>query len=392
MISRIRAYNFLSLRDVEVELSKLSVFVGPNASGKSNIIKALMLLGNHARRGCPVGVEGSGPLPFTDLVHNYDNYSSIDLRVEIPHNSDVVAYDIKVRADGYEEKVSMRDGVTYRNTGYGPDRPLPRYVTNAGEEKSASGVILSVMVDLRYPGPPETAERRTVTLYESVLKGPPPDAHESIHIVSRALRGLRAFRLDPTYLRFASSITEAPDVGYRGEGLARFLLYLYLERRRDFERVEEVVRSLVPEVEEVVPHVEGTNVEVWLRSKGLRMPLRPGFVSDGTIRLVAIAALLYAGLPVVAIEEPENHVHPYLLEALVDLARRSPSQVIFTTHSPYLLDYLKPEEVYVVGKVGAETRVKSLVETEDVEAVRKFLEEGGTLGEAWFSRVFGEPT
>jgi len=42
-----------------------------------------------------------------------------------------------------------------------------------------------------------------------------------------------------------------------------------------------------------------------------------------------------------------------------------------------------------VAKVGAETRVRRLTDTADFEIVRRFLEEGGTLGEAWISRFFG---
>ncbi|MEM4489103.1 MAG: hypothetical protein QXK88_09985, partial [Desulfurococcaceae archaeon] len=66
-----------------------------------------------------------------------------------------------------------------------------------------------------------------------------------------------------------------------------------------------------------------------------------------------------------------------------------PSQVIIITHSPYLLDYVKPEEVYVVQKEGLETKVRMLSRAEEVEEVRRFLEDGGTLGEAWYSGMFG---
>ena len=89
------------------------------------------------------------------------------------------------------------------------------------------------------------------------------------------------------------------------------------------------------------------------------------------------------------IEEPENSIHPRLLETIVDLARKAPCQVIITTHSPYLLDHVKPEEVFVVEKPGLETTVKKLAKTKEVEAVKRLLVEGGTLGEAWYSGLIG---
>jgi uncharacterized protein YcgL (UPF0745 family) len=47
--------------------------------------------------------------------------------------------------------------------------------------------------------------------------------------------------------------------------LARYLLYLYTERRKDFGRVEETLRGMIPEVEEVIPHIEGTMLKCGLK-------------------------------------------------------------------------------------------------------------------------------
>jgi len=119
-------------------------------------------------------------------------------------------------------------------------------------------------------------------------------------------------------------------------------------------------------------------------------PMPLSNVSDGTLRLIAIALALYGGASVVALEEPENCVHPRLLETLVDAMREAPTQVVVTTHSPYLLDHVEPEEVYLVVGEGLETKVRKLSETREVEAVKKFLKEGGTLGEAWYTGLLGE--
>ncbi|RLE87840.1 MAG: hypothetical protein DRN04_17750 [Thermoprotei archaeon] len=53
-ITKLRVRNFLSLRKVSLELGKLNVFVGPNSSGKSNVVRALQLLTNHVQHGVPV--------------------------------------------------------------------------------------------------------------------------------------------------------------------------------------------------------------------------------------------------------------------------------------------------------------------------------------------------
>jgi len=70
--------------------------------------------------------------------------------------------------------------------------------------------------------------------------------------------------------------------------------------------------------------------------------------------------------------------------------REAPAQVVVTTHSPYLLDRVEPEEVYLVVREGLETKVRKLSETKEVEAVKRFLKEGGRLGEAWYAGLLGE--
>jgi hypothetical protein len=227
------------------------------------------------------------------------------------------------------------------------------------------------------------------TVYRSMLslKPTPYDVSDDLRTVARALAGISIYKPYPYTLKARDRVEVEPRLWYEGRGLARFILHLYLERRRDFQRVEEAIRSLVPEVEELMPHLERGEVELWVRVRGLDAPLRPENISDGTLRLLAIVTALYSGDRLVVFEEPENHVHPHLLEALVDMARGSPSRVAVTTHSTHILDYVEPGEVCLVYKDGLETKVRRLTESSSIDEVRRFLEEGGTLGEAWYSGV-----
>ncbi|RLI41182.1 hypothetical protein DRO64_07910 [Candidatus Bathyarchaeota archaeon] len=203
------------------------------------------------------------------------------------------------------------------------------------------------------------------------------------------MRGIMVYSFAPERIRASCPIGVAPILRYHGDNLARFLLHLFLENRGAFSRLEQAFISCVPEVMEIIPHIEGGEVEVWLRVRGLSEFLRPANISDGSLRLLAYIAALYSGGSLVVFEEPENNIHPHLLETIVDLARKAPCQVIITTHSPYLLDHVKPEEVYVVEKVNAETHVKRLSEMSEIDRVKTFLEEGGSLGEAWYSGMLG---
>jgi len=370
-IIKLRIENFLSLKKIEVELNKLNVFVGPNTSGKSNFVRALQLLANHVRNGVP---SLHGYKSFKDLAYNFDETASIILEVKTKINNHNILYILTITVNNYIEQAWIDNKVALRSEG---KKKVAQILTRDGVMKdigihtSASSNILGV------------------TLFKSIFTNLPTDAVSELYDLAHLLRSITVHSFVPERIRAYSEITAKPSLGYYGDNIARVLLHLYLENRKVFTDIEDVMRSLIPEIKEIIPHIEGTKVEIWLRTRNLTEPLKPANISDGTLRILAYVTALYSGASLVVFEEPENCIHPHLLEAIVDLARKAPCQVIMTTHSPYLLDHIKPEEVYVVEKPRTETIVKKLSKTKELQAVKKLLEEGGTLGEAWYSGIIG---
>jgi len=109
--------------------------------------------------------------------------------------------------------------------------------------------------------------------------------------------------------------------------------------------------------------------------------------------MLALMTALFgeAGSNLIGIEEPENHVHPTALKGFAEylLKAKDRVQILVTTHSPLLLDFLdKPEAVYVVRHTD---QAGTLVSREsNAQAVRKALEESGfSLGEFYQTKGFG---
>ena len=370
-IVKVSISNLLSLRNVEIELNKLNVFVGPNASGKSNIVRALQLIVNTVRNGVP---SLSGYKEFKDIAYGFDETSEINLKIELSIENRTIIYSLTLVADNYLEEAWIDNKEALLSNG---KSGVMRVLTRHGDLKEyrKSGGMLSSNL---YRG-----------VYRSVLASLPHDAAKELHLLAYTLRNISIHSFTPERLRLRSGVSARPTLGYYGDNLARVLLHLYLENRKAFSSIENVIKSLIPEVEEIIPHIEGSEVEIWMRVKSLIEPLKSFNISDGTLRILAYVTTLYSGTSLAVFEEPENCVHPHLLETIVDLARKAPCQVIMTTHSPYLLDHVGINEVFVVEKPGTETMVKKLSSIEEVKAVRKILEEGGTLGEAWYSGIMG---
>ena len=369
-ITKLHIKNFLSLENIEIELNKLNVLIGPNASGKSNITKALQLLKNHAKQGIPTL---PGYRNFKDITYNFDPTNNITIKIEANINNHNTQYTLTLTADNYIEQA---------------------WIDNK-EALQCDGRTLETRI-LTQNGTMRTIHSRTSTssnlyrgIYKSILTTLPNDATKELHLLAQTLRTITIHSFTPERIRARSSITAEPSLGYHGDNLARILLYLYLENRKAFVNIEDTTKNLIPEIQEIIPHLEGTNVEIWLRTQELKEPLKPANISDGTLRILAYITALHSNTSLAAFEEPENCIHPHLLETLIDLARKAPCQVIITTHSPYLLDHIKPEEVYLVQKPKTATIVKKLTKTKELQAVKQFLEQGGTLGEAWYSGLIG---
>ncbi len=123
-------------------------------------------------------------------------------------------------------------------------------------------------------------------------------------------------------------------------------------------------------------------------------------VSDGTMVVMAFLALTHLEKPpdIVAIEDPEHALHPFLLGEFIGLFRRladgglgpKPVQVILTTHSSELLNFVEPEEVRFLSRDmndGATIVRRAPVETEQWKKAFETYEH--SLGEIWLSGGLG---
>ena len=125
--------------------------------------------------------------------------------------------------------------------------------------------------------------------------------------------------------------------------------------------------------------------------KGFQEPFYAQQVSDGTLKVFAYLLLLEdpSPPPFLCIEEPENGLYHKLLETLANefrehaSGRRGSSQVFVTTHQPYFVDALEPQEVWILEK--GEDGFSTIRRASDDPIVNNMVEEGLPLGSLWYS-------
>ena len=118
--------------------------------------------------------------------------------------------------------------------------------------------------------------------------------------------------------------------------------------------------------------------------------MSPASVSGGTVRLLAllvIATWTAEHSSFIAIEEPENGIHPHLFEHIVDILRTAAegNQVLVTTHNPAFLDFLEPDQVVLCDKREGYTITRRAADVEAIEQFRKHFH----LGELWVQGTLG---
>lgn len=208
-------------------------------------------------------------------------------------------------------------------------------------------------------------------------------------------------RLELDKLRQPNQVTEARRLDSDGGNLTNVIASL--TRLQQAELAEELCR-LVPMFRELearpgkgqagtirLTFQDRWNPSVWYE---------PHEVSDGTILLLAFLCLQYQEPTpdLLAIEEPERGLHPYLLRELVDVLRRLSTgdlgsraiQVIMATHSAELLEFLRPEEVRFMRRNEEDGSV--LVEsapTDSPDWKQAFQEYRNSLGSAWLAGGLG---
>ncbi len=219
------------------------------------------------------------------------------------------------------------------------------------------------------------------------------------NIGSGAWPATQLLQFDLAHLRSPNQLQEARRLSDSGQGLAN--VHATLTRRVQGE-VAKRFCDLVPMFADVDtrPLGAGTHRLVFQDRWDSNLWYEPEQVSDGTVLMLAFQLLAHqAPAPeVIAIEEPERGLHPFLMGELIrslrDLALppdgRQPIQVILATHSADLLEFVEPHEVRFLhrSKDTGETLVK-MAPTNDPNWLKTLKAYDNSLGDLWLSGSLG---
>ena len=157
-----------------------------------------------------------------------------------------------------------------------------------------------------------------------------------------------------------------------------------------------VLARRVPRLEKVTaePRQDG-RLLLQIKDAPFDRPVLAKYASDGTLKLLAYLTVLYDPDPpqLIGIEEPENFLHPKLLPELAEECRNASAQtqLLVTSHSPFFVSGLRPEELRVLYR--DEHGYTQAMRVADMQRASKMYEAGGRLGDLWMEGFFdvGDP-
>ena len=380
-IEYLKVQNFRALRDVEFkDLTPLTVLLGPNGSGKSTVFDVFAFLAECFELGLRRAWDKRGRAKELK-TRGADGPVSIEIKYREP-GYPLITYHLAVN-ERAGAPVVVEEWLRWKRGSHG--QPFRFLDYKEGQGRAVSGNV-----------PDEQDKRIEVPLKSSDLLAVNALGQFAEHPRVAALREF----ITGWYVSYlsADSARGQPEAGPQeqlsksGDNLANVIQYLAEQHGKTLEHVFEVLRRRVPRIERVLAEtMPDGRLLLQIKDAPFSHPVLARFASDGTLKMLAYLVMLNdpAPPPFIGIEEPENFLHPRLLPELAEECRQATghTQLLVTTHSPFFLNALRPEEVRVLWR--DDSGYTQTQRASELQGVPEFVAQGALLGQLWMEGQLG---
>lgn len=369
LITRLKLKNWRNFRTVDIPLGYRAFVVGPNASGKSNLLDALRFLRDIAQSGGGLqrAVEVRGGISkIRCLAARQDPDVEIEVHLaDEPGGATKWRYSLSIRQEVRGNRLPF---VGHEKVWDGTQLILER-----PNDADRSDQPLLTQTHLEQIG--SNQKFRFIAQFLETI--------EYLHLVPQLVRNPDAFSGkgvpgDPFGLHFLERLARTPEK----------------TRQARLIKIEKALQIAVPQLKELtfvpdergIPHLEAVYLH-WRPHGGKQ---REDQFSDGTLRLLGLLWSLLDGDSLLLLEEPELSLHPGIVKALPALlhrlARPKKRQLILTTHSPDLLSdkSIGGEETILLNPTVEGTEA---VQSSRIAEVKALLDAGLNIAEAVLQRA-----
>src|SRR4030042_6448286 len=381
-IEYLRVENYRALKSIQLkDIKPMTVLLGPNGSGKSTVFDVFNFLSECFQSGLRNAWDPRGRAKEL-RTRGQEGPIVIELKYRERPGSPLITYRLAIGERNKGPYVA-EEWLRWKRGSKG--RPFSFLDFRDGKGQVVTG------------DSPEESDSRG----EEVLASPEVLAVETLGQLAKNPRvsALRRF-ITGWYFSYltADNTRTTPEAGPQerlsatGDNLPNVIQYL---KEQHEERLGDILKTLarrVPKLEKVEADLMADGrLLLQIKDAPFDRPILAKFASDGTLKMLAYLTVLYDPAPpqFIGIEEPENFLHPRLLPELAEECRAAAerAQLLVTTHSPFFLNSMRPEEVRVLHR--DESGFTQAVRASDINGISEFVAEGASMGHLWLEAHFG---
>lgn len=324
-----------------VELQPLNVLIGPNGSGKSNLIEAIELLHATPTAFASAIRDGGGVREWLWKGDGGTLSATLDARLQRDTKS-ALRYLLKFAASGARVEV-IDEAIEEAKK----DKPTAKDVYFYYRFQNGHPA-LNVREAVSGKLTPRRLQRESLASDESVLsQRKDPDLYPELTWCSNQFTRIQTFR-EWSFGRYTAlrqpQPADLPTDVLLPDARNLGLILNQLEHTDAGPELNAMLRRFLPRFQRVSTLVQAGTVQFFLYEDGLKQPVPATRLSDGTIRFLAMSALLLMPNPppLICIEEPELGLHPDALSLMAELlvSASARTQLVITTHSDTLVSAL----------------------------------------------------
>ncbi len=363
-LKTIKLKGYKSFQDAEVHFSDVTVLLGANGAGKSNLVSFFRMLNYLCTDKLQEHIGQNGG---SDSLLHYGRKTTtqIEAEVEFKGSDSTTHYIIRLADAAPDTLIFTDERARFQKTGY----PQPQDVPLGAGHK------------------------------ESKLRDKDHEGNKTCKVLFGMLSRCRVHQFHDTSstakIRKSGYIEDAAYLRDNAGNLAAYLRSLQVAYPDYYQQIVDTITLVFPSFGDFVLHPSPGNDEYillnWKEEGYAEYLLGPHQLSDGTLRFMALATLFLQPpekMPsVIILDEPELGLHPYAISVLAGLVRSVAvdTQVILATQSPRLVDEFDPGQVVVLEidkKAG--TKCKHL----EAAKLSEWLDDY-SMGELWEKNIFG---
>jgi len=354
MLNRLQLNGFRSIQSVDLELRPLNILVGANGAGKSNLIAFFQLLNEMTRGRLQEHIARTGRARSL-LYRGPEVTPQVEFRLNFAGVGGQSEYRARLSHAPGDTLVFAEETLALRSTG----SPRAKLELGASHLESALHTGQSLQKEFRSL----LSQCRVYHFHDTS---------------------------DTTAMRGFCYVNDTWPLMPQGQNLAAFLYHLREKQFDYYARILATIQLVAPFLDDFVLEPQANDLILNWRERGSELLMGPHQLSDGTLRAIALVALLLQPeekLPkMIIVDEPELGLHPYALEVVASLFDRASvyTQVLVSTQSSAFLDHFEAEDMIVTERNGDGSRFRRL----DSHQLEAWLERY-SLGELWQKNLLG---